>query len=71
MRKGLLEWKEITIKMPKPKVLSFQTAIIERYRRGEAGVEEAMVEMYLAGGQHGALRTSRSCCGAIMCLLAR
>ena len=40
---------EITIRMPKLKGLTFHTAIIERYRRGEAGVEESMVEMYLAG----------------------
>ena len=29
--------------------LSFETAIIERYRRRVASVEEALVEMYLAG----------------------
>ena len=29
--------------------LPFETAIIERYRRREASVEEALVEMYLAG----------------------
>ena len=28
---------------------TFETAIIERYRRRETSVEEAMVEMYLAG----------------------
>lgn len=29
--------------------LPFETAIIERYRRREESVEEALVEMYLAG----------------------
>ena len=28
---------------------SFETAIIERYRRRESSVEEALIEMYLAG----------------------
>ncbi len=35
--------------MPKLRRLPFETAIIERYRRREASVEEALVEMYLAG----------------------
>ena len=35
--------------MPKLKGMRFTTAIIERYRRREASVEEAMIEMYLAG----------------------
>jgi transposase-like protein len=29
--------------------LSFETAIIERYRRRESSVEEALIEMYHAG----------------------
>jgi hypothetical protein len=28
---------------------TFETAIIERYRRRESSVEEALIEMYLAG----------------------
>lgn len=36
--------------MPKFKGVSFGTAIIERYRRRENSVEEALIEMYLAGG---------------------
>ena len=40
---------EVTIHMPKLKGLRFTTAIIERYRRREASVEEAMIEMHLAG----------------------
>jgi putative transposase len=39
----------VTLKMPKLRKLPFETAIIERYRRREASVEEALVEMYLAG----------------------
>lgn len=40
---------EATIRMPKLKGVRFTTAIIERYRRRETSVEEAMIEMYLAG----------------------
>ena len=40
---------EVTLHMPKLKGMRFTTAIIERYRRREASVEEAMIEMYLAG----------------------
>ncbi len=40
---------EVTIRMPKSKGMQFTTAVIERYRRSEASVEEAMIEMYLAG----------------------
>ncbi len=35
--------------MPKLKEATFETAIIERYRRRESSVEEALIEMYLAG----------------------
>ena len=40
---------EVTIHMPKLKGACFTTAIIERYRRRESSVDEAMMEMYLAG----------------------
>ena len=40
---------DVTLKVPKLKGLSFETAIIERYRRRESSVEEALIEMYLAG----------------------
>src|ERR1700733_1169293 len=40
---------EVTLKVPKLRTLPFETAIIERYRRRESSVEEALVEMYLAG----------------------
>ena len=39
----------MTLKVPKLRKLPFETAIIERYRRREASVEESLVEMYLAG----------------------
>ena len=35
--------------MPRLKGVSFETAIIERHRRRESSVEEALIEMYLAG----------------------
>ncbi len=40
---------EITVKVPKLRKLPLETTIIERYRRREASVEEALIEMYLAG----------------------
>ena len=40
---------EVTLKVPKLRRLPFETAIIERYRRREAPMEEALLEMYLAG----------------------
>jgi putative transposase len=40
---------EVNLKVPKLRRLPFETAIIERYRRRESSVEEALVEMYLAG----------------------
>ena len=39
----------MTLKVPKLRVQTFETAIIERYRRRESSVEEALIEMYLAG----------------------
>lgn len=40
---------EVTLKMPKLRRQTFETAIIERYQRRECSVEEALMEMYLAG----------------------
>ena len=40
---------QVRLKVPKLLTLPFETAIIERYKRREASVEEALVEMYLAG----------------------
>ena len=39
----------VTLHVPKLKGLRFETAIVERYRRRETSVEEALIEMYLAG----------------------
>jgi transposase-like protein len=39
----------VTLKVPKLRQQIFETAIIDRYRRREASVEESMIEMYLAG----------------------
>ena len=40
---------EVTLRMPKLRSVPFETAIVERYRRRESSVEEALIEMYLAG----------------------
>lgn len=40
---------EVELKVPKLRHLTFETAIIERYKRRESSVEEALIEMYLAG----------------------
>lgn len=40
---------EVTLKVPKLRQATFETAIIERYKGRESSVEEALVEMYLAG----------------------
>ena len=40
---------EVKLRVPKLRKLPFETQIIERYRRRESSVEEALIEMYLAG----------------------
>ena len=40
---------EVTLRVPKLRESRFETAIIERYQRRESSVEEALIEMYLAG----------------------
>ncbi len=40
---------EVELKVPKLRQAKFETAIIERYRRRESSIEEALMEMYLAG----------------------
>ena len=40
---------DVTLKVPQLKGVTFETAIIECYRRREGSVEEALIEMYLAG----------------------
>jgi transposase-like protein len=45
---------DVTLHVPRLKGIGFETAIIERYRRRESSVEEALIEMYLAGYRYGA-----------------
>jgi len=40
---------EVSLKVPKPQSLPFETAVIGRYRRRESSAQEALVEMYLGG----------------------
>jgi len=40
---------KVKLKIPKLRTIPFESAIIERYKRRECSVEEALVEMYLAG----------------------
>ncbi|MBK1860105.1 IS256 family transposase [Cerasicoccus arenae] len=40
---------EVNLKVPKLRSLPFETQLIERYRRRESSVEEALMEMYLTG----------------------
>ncbi len=54
---------EVRLKVPKLRRQTFETAIIERYRRRESSVEEALIEMYLAGSRCAGWRTSRRRCG--------
>ena len=47
-RKLQTEAGEIDVKVPKLRRQTFETAIIERYRRRDISIEEAIVQMYLA-----------------------
>ena len=40
---------QVTLRMPKLKGMRFATAVIERHKRRETSVEEAIIEIYLAG----------------------
>src|SRR5262249_17514795 len=40
---------KVRLKVPKLRRQMFETAIIERYKRRESSVEEALIQMYLAG----------------------
>ncbi len=48
-RRLLTKAGTVDLKVPRLRSLPFETQIIERYRRRESSVEEALVEMYLAG----------------------
>ncbi len=43
------KYGKVKLKIPKLKGIQFETQIIERYKRRESSVEEALIEMYLAG----------------------
>ena len=58
---------DVTLKVPKLKGISFETAIIERYRRRESSVEEALIEMYLPVYPSGVWKTLQRRCGAAKC----
>ena len=49
---------DIILHVPKLKGIQFETAIIERYRRRECSVEEALIEMYLSTSRRGHHRSS-------------
>ena len=53
---------EVTLNMPKLRRQTFETAIIERYRR-RSSVEEALIEMYLPGSVSAESRISPKRCG--------
>jgi putative transposase len=40
---------KVRLKVPKLRTIPFESAIIDRYKRRECSVEEALIEMYLAG----------------------
>jgi len=48
-RKLATQAGEVKLKVPRLRKLPLETEIIERYRRRQSSVEEALVEMYLAG----------------------
>jgi len=48
-RKLLTTSGEVELQVPKLRKFTFESQIIDRYRRKEASVEESLIEMYLAG----------------------
>ena len=62
---------DVTLHVPRLKGVSFETAIIERYRRRESSVEEALIEMYLAVFRCAGWRILPKLCGAARCLPQR
>ena len=48
-RRLLTSSGEVRLQVPRLRKLPFETEIIERYRRRESSVEEALMQMYLAG----------------------
>ena len=58
---------KLSVKVPKLKGALFQSAVIERYRRREESVEEALIEMVLAGVSKAGGMTSARPCGVRGC----
>ena len=52
---------EVRLRVPKLKGIQFETAIIERYKRRKCSVEEALIEMYLAGVSVAVSKISPNC----------
>ena len=48
-RKLLTKAGEVELQVPRLRTLPFETQIIERYKTKQSSVEEALIEMYLAG----------------------
>ena len=48
-RKLLTKAEEVELHVPRLRTLPFETQIIERYKTKQSSVEEALIEMYLAG----------------------
>lgn len=48
-RKLLTKAGEVELQVPRLRTLPFGTQIIERYKTKQSSVEEALIEMYLAG----------------------
>ena len=48
-RKILTRVGEVELQVPRLRSVEFTTAVIDRYRRRESSIEEALVEMYIAG----------------------
>jgi transposase-like protein len=51
----------VKLKMPKLRRQTFETAIIERYRRREASVEEALIVSFRPNGTTGFRRNRATC----------
>ena len=54
---------EVSLKIPKLRRQTFETVIIERYRRREASIEESLIKIYLAGYRCAGWRISHRRCG--------
>jgi len=64
-RKLLTKAGEVNLKVPKLRHLPFETAIVERYKRRESSIEEALIEMYLLVYQYAGLKTLPKLSGAV------